>query len=166
MRRRIDALQAAVADPRELMEEGERILLEDNERRLLAGLDIHDAPMVATLREQGIGGQWRTIRGKPVLIERDEHPPAGPPLIPHNRSSRWIALARTGHEHRPPHDWAAYLGWPGFTSDDGTEIPRYHRLGEGRLPIRDQSSRVSPTAAGRWAQAVRDWFDAIRGRTA
>jgi hypothetical protein len=160
--RRVRSLREAVADPKELMEEGERILFEDNERRLLDGLDVFDQPMPATLREQGIGGRWVTIKGRPVLVEPDPNPPAGKPLIPHTRASRWITLAQTGHEHRPPNEWAAYLGWPGFTSDDGTEIPKYHREGKGRLPRRDQSSQTSPTANRRWQQAFRDWIDSIR----
>jgi hypothetical protein len=165
-RRRIQQWQAAVADPVPLMEEGERILIEDNERRAIAGLDCNDDKMPATLRERGIGGQWRTIKGKPVLVEPDENPPSGPPLLPHNQASRLIVLARTGHEHRPPSEWAAYIGWPGFTSDEGVEILSYHRKGEGRLPKRDVTSHPSPTALKRWQQAFRDWLQAIRSRTA
>jgi hypothetical protein len=164
-RRRIQQWQAAVADPVPLMEEGGRILLEDLERRAFAGLDVDDKKMPPTLRERGIGGEWRTIRGHPVLVEVDPNPPAGPPLIPHNAASRLLRLARTGHEHRPPNMWAAYLGWPGFTSDSGVEVLAYHRTGGKRLPRRDQSSHPSPTALKRWQQAFRDWLNAIRSRT-
>jgi hypothetical protein len=163
-RKRIQAWQQAAADPRPLLEEGERILLEDNERRLHAGLDVDDKPMVPTLRERGIGGEWRTIGGHPVLVKADTNPPAGPPLIPHKAASRWLRLARTGHEHRPPDGWVVYLGWPGFTDDRGVEIPSYHRTGGKRLPRRDQSSHPSPTAVKRWRQAFVDWVDWVRSR--
>jgi hypothetical protein len=161
-RRLITALMEA--DPIELVEEGERILFQDNERRLMAGLDVHESPMVATLREQGIGGEWRTIRGRPVLIEPDDNPPAGPPLLPRGRASRWIQLARVRvvDVFQPPNIWVASLGWPDFLSG-GLSIPDLHSRGAGRLPIRDQTSRASDTAVRLWKAAIRDWVnDTIR----
>jgi hypothetical protein len=165
-------------DPMELIEKWKAILYEDNVRRALTGLDVNEQSMPTTLRERGIGGEWRTITKngirRRVLVKVDENPPAGPPLLPYNKSSRLITLAETRHEIRKVGtavEYAAQLGWPDFTTESGDWVLGYHTqntpvqvaytnlvvLGSP-LPRRDMTSRVSDKAATLAREALQDWL--------
>lgn len=156
-------------DPQELAEEGTRILYEDHVERARAGLDVRERPMPETLRERGIGGKWRTINGRPVLVERDENPPAGPPLLPHGEASRFITLAEVRVDVRTEGEFSVYasqLGWPDFVSESGDWIPGFHARPEpgAHYPRRDMVTEVTEAAAERWGEAYHDWMRAIRDR--
>jgi hypothetical protein len=166
-RKMIDTYQGA--DPLELIEEWKRILWADNERRLDAGLDVNEQPMKPTLRERGIGGQWRTIRGHRVLVEVDPNPPAGNPLTPYGRSSRMYRLAETRHEVRHVGsyvEYAAQLGWPDFVTTGGDWVPGFHSHPGPKAPYprRDQTTHPSPTAVRLAGEALHDWLQEIARR--
>jgi hypothetical protein len=150
-------------DPMELVEHGKLILSEDNEWRASAGLDVHEQPMPVTLREQGIGGKWVTIKGRRILIEPDPNPPAGKPLDPHGHASRIVTLAETRHEVRRNGtfvEYAAQLGWPDFTNANGDWILGFHSHPDAKAPYpkRDMTSRASDTAVKLWREACQKWI--------
>lgn len=145
--RRVAALSRADIEP--LLQEGGRILIEDNARGLLAGEDAHGAPMPATQRELGIGSSRREG--------------SGPPLAPKRRQSRAIAwFARGGGAPRYGQDGTGYFvdaGWDSFTAPNGRDILSMHAYpaAGARYPRRDVISRPRPTAVARFREAVRVW---------
>ena len=168
-RKKIDAYKSL--DPMELIQVWKGILYEDNIRRAMAGLDVNERPMPPTMRERGIGGQWRTItkngRKIRILVEVDPNPPAGPPLLPWGKSSRLITLAETRHEIRKVGtlvEYAAQLGWPDFTAEGGDWVLGFHTNPgpEAPYPRRDMTSRVSDKAVALAQEALDDWLQEAR----
>lgn len=127
---------------RPLAEEMGRIMVEENRRRLLAGLDSDEKPMPPTKRELGIGSSQR--RG------------SGPPLVPRRTASRAIALFRViRYERSGKGEMRIVCGWDSFDTRKGQSIPDLHaRPGPGaRYPRRD-IKRVGPTAIKRCREAA------------
>lgn len=143
---RLHLRRAAALDCTELMEEGARILREDNERRALAGLDCEDRPMPPTRREMD-----------PDLSRRRG---SGPPLAPNRIASRVIRLVQVTWTTAAP--WASLLRWAGFDANNGRPVLGMHANpgGGARYPRRDVISRPTPTAVKRFRQAARDFVRA------
>jgi hypothetical protein len=150
-------------DPRPLLEEWERILYEGVERRAKAGLDCNDRPMPPTLRERGIGGEWRTITrgGKtfPVLIKPSDTLPNGPPLQPNDATSRILRTRQVKHDTIGGR-WVAQLSWTGFDASNGRSVLGMHASPDAgaRYPRRDVISKVADKDVALARKALVIWF--------
>jgi hypothetical protein len=150
-------------DPRPLLEEWERILYQGVERRAKSGLDCNDRPMPPTLREQGIGGEWRTITrgGKtfPVLIKPSDTLPNGPPLQPNDATSRILRTRQVKHDTIGGR-WVAQLSWTGFDASNGRSVLGMHASPDAgaRYPRRDVISKVADKDVALARKALVIWF--------
>lgn len=133
---------------RPLLEEGGRILIEDNERGLLAGLDANDQPMPPTKRQMD-GGKSKRLG-------------AGPPLVPNRKASRAILwFGKGGGAVRYGQDATGYFvdaGWDSFTASNGRDVLSMHANPvNAPYPRRDVISHPRPTAVRRFRAAVNVW---------
>jgi hypothetical protein len=154
----------AKPDPRPLLEEWERILYQGVERRAKAGLDCYERPMKTTLREQGIGGQWRTLtsaKGKRyiVLMEQAESLPNGPPLQPNAQTSRILERRQTKHETIGGR-WVAMLSWNSFDASNGRSVLGMHANPDDDAPYprRDVISKVADKDVALARKALVVWI--------
>ena len=120
----------AKLDMKPLATKIEKIVISENQRRLLSGLDSNDAAMKPTKREQN-----------PNLSRRLG---GGPPLIPNRKASRAIQLFRVVDRTFHSGGFVIVFSWPGFTSSNGKSILGFHKNGSGPYPVRD-ITRVSPS---------------------
>lgn len=167
-------------DPRPLLDEAERILIEENVRRSLAGLDKDGRRLEITLREQGIRSRavrvtasrrqsaesrrWlASFLGGTETLSRTARPDAmGPPLAPHGAASRIVVLART-RSWVGVGLWHAQLGWDSFDSESGRPILPMHAQGipSRRGPIVRDVLGTTPTMRARARAALRAYVRSI-----
>lgn len=138
------------ADARPLMEEWERILLEEHTAGVLRGEDADGVPMPPTVRER-----------TPELSQRLG---SGPPLVPNYEASRAIRLAHTasGIDNGQPF---AVLGWDSFVSSDGRSILGMHADpdSKARYPRRNLIG-VRPEAQHRALDAMITFVQSLLNR--
>ncbi|MGE4196024.1 MAG: hypothetical protein AB7G11_02725 [Phycisphaerales bacterium] len=114
------------------MNQSETILVAENTRLALAGLDSDEREMKTTQRERS-----------PALSAKLG---GGPPLLPHSQASRRIRLFRVVRKEKlPTGGFVLTIGHPGFTATNGKSIPALHAQGGRRYPKRDVT-RIGPTA--------------------
>jgi hypothetical protein len=109
-----------------------RIVLDDNKRRALAGLNVDGKPLDTTDRERSASLSRRKGGGKPLDPRRE-----GSRII--TRAVCTVKIDRAANVVDVEKDW------PGFTDDDGIPILRHHRLGimrRGKKIKRDVSSKI------------------------
>lgn len=168
----LDAVQgrldrALALDFTELMQEGARILQEDNRDGLLAGLDCDGNPMPETWRERNPEGFWFT-RGvgpgrKVIRVGGGQELGFGPPLVPRGGQSRAIANTRVGWTTAAP--WHSFLSWTGFDTADGRSILGLHAVPPAGAPYprRDVIGRPRPTAIARFRKALELFVRSVLG---
>lgn len=138
--------RAAKLDYTPLMEEGARILQQDNIRRSLAGLDCNDQSMPSTQRERDPKQTQLGAKG------------TGKPLDPNREQSRIVANVRVSWTQNHAAPWYSTLAWMGFDSKRGEPILAFHAHTRGHdwpYPKRDVISHPTPTATKKFRAALR-----------
>lgn len=179
---RVRALGTPDASP--LMMTWQRLIIEDNRRGVLAGLDKDGNPMrPVTYRPVGKGakptksqknnakgrrGVFGGIGPNPAGTNNNLRPDeyrrlSGPPLAPRGAFSRVITNLRTGYEHSAGSDlWTAYGFWDEVVSVNGRPFLSAHFRGAGRLPVRDLRG-VRPEGREKARRAAIAWMsDQVR----
>ena len=130
-------------DPAPLMKDVEQIVIDENRRRLHAGLDSNDARMPPTKRERS-----------PRLSQRLG---SGPPLAPNRDASRAIRLCRVISHEKVASGFRITIGWQGFTTRDGQSILGFHKRGGPYYPVRD-ITRISPATKAKIQAATSEFY--------
>ena len=147
---RLDRLVKADYAP--LMQEGARILVEENAAGLERGEDWQGQPMPATQRERSV--KLSQTKGD------------GPPLIPRYDQSRAEKLPQTSASWSERAPWRCAISWPGFRTKDGRSILRFHAEARNTpYPKRDIIGGVRPKAKQRFRTVAKTYVLALwRGR--
>lgn len=181
---RLTARLAKLSEPdaNPLMEEWERVIVEDNRRGVLAGQDKDGISMrPVTYRPRRVKGKRTAVtpaqrnNGRGVfaglgpasagfnnnLTSAEYRKLSGPPLAPRGASSRVITNLFTGHSTRPVNGvWFATGAWAEVVSTKGVPFLPYHFNGQGRNPIRDlrgvrpQGRVLAVIALQEWGQSL------------
>ena len=159
----------------------ERIIVEDNRKGVLAGLDKDGNPMApVTYRPVGkktavTARQKNNAKGKgkfgglgPMaaglhnnLSSAEYRKLGGKPLAPRGAFSRVITNLRPGHEKISSHVWEAYAFWADVVSQKGKPFLHAHFLGIGQK-VRDLRG-VRPEGHEKARKAAIAWMsDQIR----
>ena len=191
LRLRLDRLGPGT-DARLLMISWQRIIVQDNRRGVLAGLDKDGAPMApvtyrpeggvkgttpaqrnvanARLRKSSYAGFGMHAAGLHNNLSSAEYRRlAGPPLAPRGASSRVITNLKTGYQRTTSAVWEAYGYWDEVVSTKGVPFLIAHFTGAevGRdhrvkLPRRDLRG-VRPEGVALAREAAANWaMDRIR----
>lgn len=152
-----------------LLEVFEKIIVEDNRRGVLNGLDRQGNPVVPVKYRTGVavpirarrGDRYGTIRGraKPGVDENltssEYKRLTGPPLAPRRARSRIIQNLVTRHD-KTARGWEAVGAWKDATNSSGQPLFPPHFKGRGRLPKRDMAG-VRPQGRREAREATKLW---------
>jgi hypothetical protein len=167
-----------ITETRPLLEEFERIIIEDNRKGVLSSLDKDGAPMVAVKYRNGVYKNVRARRGQKFgstlgtykgigfgmqggshlngnLTTKEYKQLTGPPLAPRGEQSRVIANLKTGHG-QDGNSFYAVGSWKQVVSVKGKSFLPAHFNGSGHLPVRDLRG-VRPWGMREAQKAVRAW---------
>ena len=135
-------------DVRPLLDATARMLVEENARKALAGLDCNNQPLRVTQRER--------------LASRSRRLGSGKPLAPRYRASRIITRARAAGFVSPDGGFQVVLDWPGFTDRKGRPILGHHQKGirtrSGFKIVRDVVSHARPDTVKRFRAMARAFY--------
>lgn len=166
-------------DFRELMLEFQRIIVEDNRKGVLAGLDKDGNKMADVTYRSGKGKRTAARKGKSFgeqsgeykgrgfgmqggshlngnLSTKEYQQLTGPPLAPRRTESRVITNLVTDSNPISQGHWQAIGYWKQVVSVKGRSFLPAHFNGSGRLPVRDLRG-VRPWGMGEARKAVRAW---------
>lgn len=180
-----DALSRKLAklkdpDASPLMEQWERIIVEDNRKGVLAGTDKDGQPMPPLKYRNGVGaptkGRKGTAKGVVAvgahqggtganLSTAEYKKLTGPRLAPRGAASRVIANLHTGSGRDPgaANRWFAMGAWLDVVTKKGEELLPFHFLGKGRNPKYDLAG-VRPWGKRQAVEALRQWVREMIGK--
>jgi hypothetical protein len=159
-------------DASDLMEDWERVIVEDHRRGVLAGLDKDDQPMPPLKYRGGRGAptkgrkksQFGTVKhpnnpGSGGNLSTSQYRKlTGPRLAPRGEESRVITNLHTGHgRDAKTNAWFAVGAWDRVVSKKGVPFLMFHFNGEGRLPRYDLRG-VRPEGFRQAVQLLRQWI--------
>lgn len=172
----------------EVMEEMEDVIVEDNRRGVLAGVQCDDTPMpdvtyrngkkkrTATRKGDRFGTKVGGYKGPKLTLGRTTIPATaangnlttaeyqkltGPPLAPRGDESRVIANLFTKH-YQAGDVWIAEGAWLNVVSAKGVPFLHFHFEGAGRLPKRNLAGLRSWGRAEARKRAVRKLRERMR----
>jgi hypothetical protein len=179
---RLDQYRPQRADWRDLAEDLETVVVEDNRRGVLQGQDRHGNALAPVRYRTGFGVRTRfrqtssatfgTLRkrfqglggGNGNLTTGQYRQLTGPPLAPRRDCSRVITNLNT--RHRMFEGGIEVEGaWVDVASAKGVPFLRFHFRGSGRLAKRDLRG-VRPAGMELALKLTREWHRRIRWRRA
>lgn len=172
-------LRLADPDATPLMEQWEKIIVEDNRKGVLEGYDMDDKPYPELKYRAGHGQVTRGRKGKSHgTVVKGAHSPGvggnlttaeyrqltGPRLAPRGEGSRVITNLMSGHG-RDTGDrfrWFALGKWFDVVNAKGEEFLHYHFDGMGRNPRYDLRG-VRAWGQRQAREALRQWVAKLLG---
>lgn len=180
-----DALSRKLAklkdpDASPLMEQWERIIVEDNRKGVLAGTDKDDRPMPPLKYRGGSGAKTKGRKGGTRgtvavgannpgtggnLTTAEYQKLTGPRLAPRGAQSRVITNLHTGSGRDPgnANRWFAVGAWADVVTKAGKKLLPYHFDGVGRNPQYDLRG-VRAWGQKQAREALRQWVEGLLKR--
>ncbi len=145
-----------------LMATWEDILMQDNRRAAMAGLDGDGNKLQAvTYRPDPMVGTRKPIKYAPLannnLTSSHYRSLSGPPLAPRGMNSRIVTNYRTASAELSDGRWTAIGAWEDVLSVRGVSFLRYHFTGSGALPVRDLRG-IRPNVRVEARRSLRDFL--------